>query len=376
MQAITLALIAPATLALTGPTILGAQAPGPFLVQPYLQLGDAPTQADHLDLMWQTPDREESWSVEFRCEGEKAWRKAQTPAIVRVTALPLGAHRVYRTTLGPLKPGAIFEYRVNLGAMSVFEAKGKARRAPGQAQRVAIMGDIAMKGPAEKAVAYQVFLQKPDSVVIPGDIVYPAGRASEYREVFFPVYNADTASPETGAPLLRSTYWASVLGNHDAQQWAKAKHPDALAYFYYWSQPLNGPNLNAGGPHTPELVPAKDWQGFLETAGPRFPRMANFSFDSGDVHWTMLDANPYVHWEDPALQSWLEKDLESSKSALWHLVVFHQQGFHSSNSHAKDQWMRILSPLFEKHHVDLVIGATSTTTSAPHHCGSSQNQRP
>ena len=39
--------------------------------------------------------------------------------------------------------------------------------------------------------------------MIPGDIVYTRGRVSEYRENFWPVYNAEDASPSVGAPLLR-----------------------------------------------------------------------------------------------------------------------------------------------------------------------------
>jgi len=238
----------------------------------------------------------------------------------------------------------------------VFEAQGIARKTVGQSQRVALLGDIAMKGPGHRAIAYLVSLQNPDYAVVPGDIVYPRGRIPEYREVFYPVYNADTATPAGGAPLLRRSPWVGVLGNHDVEHMVKAKYPDTLAYYLYWNQPLNGPTLAPGGPNTPELYPFKDWQPFLQAAGPRFPRMGNFSFDVGEVHWTMLDTNPYVHWDDPALKSWLEKDLQGAASATWRFVVFHQLGFHSSRAHAQDQWTRLLSPIFEKGGVDLVLG--------------------
>ena len=38
------------------------------------------------------------------------------------------------------------------------------------------------------------------SPVVTGDIVYSRGRISEYATRFFPVYNADDASPGRGAP--------------------------------------------------------------------------------------------------------------------------------------------------------------------------------
>ena len=38
-----------------------------------------------------------------------------------------------------------------------------------------------------------------------------------------------------------------------------------------------------------------------------FPRMANFSFDFGNGHWTVLDANPYVDWTNRELQAWVAR---------------------------------------------------------------------
>ena len=63
-------------------------------------------------------------------------------------------------------------------------------------------GDGGANTPEQKAIAYRAFQEKPDFVMIPGDIVYARGRVSEYRDKFWPVYNADQASPSVGAPLL------------------------------------------------------------------------------------------------------------------------------------------------------------------------------
>ena len=41
--------------------------------------------------------------------------------------------------------------------------------------------------------------------------------------------------------------------------------------------------------------------------------MANFSFDYGNAHWTVLDANATVDWTDRELQEWVAKDLERSQ---------------------------------------------------------------
>lgn len=94
---------------------------------------------------------------------------------------------------------------------------------------------------------------------------------------------------------------------------------------------------------------------FLAAAGPRYPRMANFSFDYGNSHWTVLDANTYMDWNDATLRDWLTKDLAAAQSATWRIVAFHQPGFNSAREHFSEQQMRPLSPLFEAGHVDVVF---------------------
>ena len=44
--------------------------------------------------------------------------------------------------------------------------------------------------------------------------------------------------------------------------------------------------------------------------------MANFSFDFGNSHWTVLDANSYVDWTNRELQAWVAADLADSRDAL------------------------------------------------------------
>jgi hypothetical protein len=83
--------------------------------------------------------------------------------------------------------------------------------------------------------------------------------------------------------------------------------------------------------------------------------MANFSFDYGNSHWTVIDANTYMDWSNPALREWLNNDLASAASAKWRIVAFHQPGFNSAHNHFAEQHMRLLSPIFEAHNVDVVF---------------------
>jgi hypothetical protein len=83
--------------------------------------------------------------------------------------------------------------------------------------------------------------------------------------------------------------------------------------------------------------------------------MANFSFDYGNAHWTVLDANATVDWTNHELQEWVASDLAAAKGATWRFVSFHQPGFNSSKTHFDEQYMRILAPVFEAGKVDVVF---------------------
>ena len=199
-------------------------------------------------LLWQTTAAPGNWGVEIKTTKDAAWRPMEKPATTGVNAPGIPPHLVYRSLLKGLVPGEDFQYRVMKSGDIVFTASGKARKGDAQAQR-SFFGDCAQGTPASRSIAYQASLAKPDFIFVPGDIVYNSGRISEYRAKFFPVYNAETASPEVGAPLLRSVPFIAAVGNHDTVLTNFQRFGDALAYFLYWDQPLNGfvpgPNSHA-----------------------------------------------------------------------------------------------------------------------------------
>jgi Calcineurin-like phosphoesterase len=331
---------------------------GVFLVKPYLQWGRSPEAeaADTLALVWHTEDDDSAWSVEVKATPDRPWSAVRSPAQRRVAMPTIPPHRIYTAELSGLVPGTDFEYRVLDAGVNVFSASAHPRKTADQSYRFVVYGDCAAGTSAQKAVAYQTYLAQPDFVFITGDIVYSRGLISEYRERFYPVYNADEASATQGAPLIRSTVFLAAPGNHDLATADLDKYPDALAYFLYWSQPINGPLTHIGGPNSPRLAgsePAR--QAFLKAAGPAFPRMANFSFNYANAHWTVLDANTYVDWTDPDLRAWLEHDLNSNRNAAWRFVGFHQPGFNSSRQHFDEQRMRLLADVFERCGVDMIF---------------------
>jgi hypothetical protein len=362
--------------------VLLSQTPSsdPFLEKPYVQLGDVPalSSSESLVLLWHTENVPEKWDVEVKTSKDSAWRNVgavQSQVVSAPAGEPMvagkngakkdapaspavAAHIVYRAHLTKLVPGEEFQYRVLKAGKPVFDARAHARKSNSQAFRFALFGDCGQGTPSENAISYQAYLAKPDFVFIPGDIVYGSGRISEYRTKFFPNYNSDEPSPANGSPLLRSVPFIAAPGNHDTDLANYRRYPDALAYFIYWDLPLNGPVAppdSVKASHTLAGSSAEAQPLFLAAAGSRYPRMANYSFDYGNSHWTVLDANTYMDWGNPSLQEWLKKDLAAAQSATWRFVGFHQPGFNSSKEHFTEQQMRPLAPIFEAGHVDVVF---------------------
>jgi 3',5'-cyclic AMP phosphodiesterase CpdA len=331
---------------------------GVFLVEPYLQLGDAPARGvtESLQLLWHTGDAAANWMVDYRLGDDQNWRRASAPAWRRVAVGAVPPHRIHQAVLAGLKAGNGFEYRVRREGETVFSAQARAPRPSGQPYRFVAFGDCGTSTAGQRQVAYQAYRARPDLVLITGDIVYNRGRVSEYREKFWPIYNAAVADPGAGAPLLRSTLFVAAPGNHDIASPDLNTFPDSLAYFYHWAQPMNGPALKAGDENTLALEgPAANQKAFLDAAGAAYPRMASFSFDFGNAHWTILDSNTYVDWTTTELRQWLERDLAAARDATWRFVAFHHPGFNSSRKHFSEQRMRRMAETFERGGVDVAF---------------------
>ncbi len=325
-----------------------------FVTKPYLQIGRNPTPQS-MEVLWHANEADAKWTVEHKNDAKSNWVKSDEPAFTKVAVKGIPAHRVYHALLTGLVLGTKFSYRISKDGKVVFTAEGQAPKSVNQPYRFIAIGDIGAETPDQKALATRIFLEKPDYVVIPGDIVYEYGLISEYKTKFWPVYNADKADT-AGAPIMRSIPFIAAVGNHDADSRDLDKQPDALAYYMFWDQPLNGPLGKEGGAFVPVLKGSDDnKKAFMDGAGETYPRMANYSFDYGNAHWTVLDADTYVDWTDSTLTKWVADDLAQSKGAQWHFVLFHHPGFNSAREHYEQQQMRLLSPVFEKGNVDVVF---------------------
>jgi len=336
-----------------------------FLIKPYLQLGDNPRLAamESVELLWRAKANEHLWQVQVRVEGESQWRSPSAVTGQPADVSHLKDHVNYRVRMDKLPPGRAFEYRLLADGATAFGATGMARHGADQPFTFVAVGDLGKSPPGEmQPIAQAIHQVNPGFVAIAGDLVYERGRVSEYLEDIMPVYNADTSSAQSGAPVLRSHIVLPVAGNHDVALPNPAsvrdftRFKDLLAYFIFWSVPLNGPQ-KLGSPYSPVLQgdDLEAHERFLKAAGANYPTIGCYSVDWGNLHLTVLDSNAYMNWSDAELRKWVENDLATARYATWRVVMFHHPGFSSDGKHSHEQRMRLLSPVFERWAVDIVI---------------------
>ncbi|HEX8910796.1 MAG TPA: metallophosphoesterase [Humisphaera sp.] len=356
-----------------------------IFAQPYVQPGPAagPTGLDAKTILWLTDQTPGTFSVEYGWDGQaprraepkrtaidlKAAKASATTKPVappkdpddpeaNVAARAVGEQHYFRyaADLSDLPPDTAVWYRVRLGSALVREASFRTRSSADKAIRFVAVGDLANGKPGQDAVARQVGLAKPQFVVALGDIVYSAGRTSQYADHFWRTYTNPPAAAGAGAgdpntlPLMATVPFRVVLGNHDCDT-SLSTWPDALGAYYFFTAPANGPGL--GKWSTPIGKDKADVAAFRAAAGDSYPALGFYSFDDGPAHFLVLDNNGYAKLDDPALLKWIESDLTGSK-APWKFVCLHAPPFHTSPQHYTDQKTRLLVPLFEKCGVDVV----------------------
>ncbi len=323
-----------------------------LLVRPYLQPGNASTLSKEKKvLIWQTDSIPGNFTVNFGLQKFNVTAKVLSANISSVELRLRGKPtRLYRAVLEGLSFDTLYHYEVGLNDKTIASDSFRTRTKK-PFTRFAVMGDFGAGTTQQAAIAYRIAEKKPQFVLTTGDNVYDNGLEEEYRKNFFPYYLPQVNEPAKGAPLMNTIPFYMVLGNHEVRIDSLNKEPGTLAYFYYNDLPLNAPITNLTVPihGDKKLVKA-----YKKNTRPRFPGMANFSFDNGNVHITCLDANYYVNPLDPLLVDWLRQDIGQSK-ADWKIVAFHQPGFNASKAHYEEQVMRLLSPLFEEFKVNLVL---------------------
>ncbi|MGI4788920.1 MAG: metallophosphoesterase [Janthinobacterium lividum] len=334
-----------------------------FTALPYVQPGNSSRLIDGHEavvIAWQT----ELTPAEFQLDFGPTKAYGKTAQISRAErwqgSTDADKRYNYAADLTGLHLSKEYHYRLRGNNKIIAEGYFTTRKKRGEQTRFVAFGDNSYGDPGQRAVAYHAYQAHPDIIVNTGDNVYEHGLDSEYAKYFYPIYNADTPDPKVGAPLLRSVPFYTVMANHDVSSKDAHRHPsanfdqhrDSLAYYTAMHLPLNGPATPPSP--TPVLGDPSLIADFQKSAGTRFPRMANYSFDHGDAHFLCLDSNDYIDPTSPALHAYIEADLKAT-DALWKFVVYHHPAFNVGAEHYTEQHMRAISPFLEAHNVDFCL---------------------
>ncbi len=224
-----------------------------FTALPYIQPGTSSSKLaegqESLVVAWQTNHVPAEFTLDYGASGLN--QKANITRAQRLSGdhEDESHHQNYVATLTGLSLNKRYQYRVRMNGEVLMEGYFTTRKPRGVKSRFVAFGDNSYGDISDRAIAYQAYRARPDFMMNTGDNVYEDGLDNEYARYFFPVYNAEQTGQRTGAPLLRSIPYYSVIANHDVH--AKGPqgrpvadftlHNDALAYFTNFHFPLNGP---------------------------------------------------------------------------------------------------------------------------------------
>lgn len=338
----------------------------PFIVKPYLQLGDndSPSRFPQFELAWHTAKSKHDWIVAFKQVDSSSWIEVPEVSGKKVKVEGIKIHNRYSCLFSELENGKRYEYRIQWQGVTVFHAEFTAPRGEEDSYRVSVVGDIGDGSDHARAVVHRLCEETPDLTVLAGDIVYKSGRFSEYLANYLPIVNSDSCHTESGAPFIRSHLVTASVGNHDVKvpksdrdrQLPDKKDGkiDLFAYDLLWSHPANGPrglkkkHLDlSGGNEKFNLI--------ADQFGASFASKTNFSYSYGNSFWLHLDGNDYMNWEEPKLRRWICSQLASAQEFIWKFVVIHQPPFSCDAKYRDEQKGRLLCDIYEAFGVDIVF---------------------
>lgn len=224
-----------------------------------------------------------------------------------------------------LAPDTVYEYRICADAKDTpfvtrtaplptrpEEAATRLADFDSQALRILAFGDSGEGGSEQYDLAKLMEKQNPHLIVHTGDLVYPDGLRSDYRDKFFRPY----------ASLISSVPFYPCPGNHDVRT------ESAAPLFEEFVLPENGP---------PGDTPERDYW-----------------FDYGDVRFVSIDTNVYQERLRDVIAPWLDRVLADS-NARWKVCFFHHPVYTNAKYGPTRKLWNTIVPVMEKRGVQLVL---------------------
>lgn len=243
--------------------------------------------------------------------GKAARAAAETTRLETPTLLNDPVVHRHTAVLRGLAPGTAYVYRVGDGSETGWTEPAEFTTAPEGAQPFSFiyMGDAQNGLDRWGTLVHNAFRLRPDAAfyLMAGDLVNRGAERNDWDSFFHNargIYDRRTLVP--------------VIGNHECQ----GGKPEL--YLKQFALPKNGPSA------------AEPERAYL--------------FQYGNALFVILDSNLV-----PSTQSaWLDEKL-SQTSATWKFVTFHHPAYSSGGNRDNVEVRAAWTPLFDKHHVDMVF---------------------
>lgn len=289
-----------------------------ILAYPYIQPGNSPgLTKDEYIIKWITDDNNADFKVRVAKNGEEL-KEVPYESKRFVIKNPV---RHYRVVLPNLDLDSEYTYEVYKDREPIRKASFHTKTKDSKFTFV-VTGCGGEATDDQSLICQQIEKANPRFLVHIGDASYPIGLMGEYYTKVFPYYNKPDHVKDKGASLMSKIPFYLTYGNHDVSDgMGLRKDPDNFASFYVFEHPNNGPKLTKNIPGPKERV-----ETFKHNLNSIYETATNYSFDYGNIHFIVLDGNPWVNPDDPNLRNWVDNDLKTSK-AQWKIATIHQPPF-------------------------------------------------
>ena len=272
-----------------------ASTASPFLVKPYVQLGDAPALGTRgiSRCCGTTDDSDADWRWKLSRRARSGWAKRGVASGVR-RSRPARSRRT--ASIARSLTGLATREPSSTTACSTKGAAGLHRARAGAASRPTSpplrgLRRLRRGHPGAEGDRLPGYLARPDFVMITGDIVYSRGRISEYREKYWPDLQRRRGLADAGrtaAPLDPLPRRARQPRHRLARPGEVPRRPRVLLLLVPAPERAG---RHGGRPDSSPAasVPKRTRRRSSTRPGRPIPGMANFSFDYGNAHWTVLD---------------------------------------------------------------------------------------